>query len=111
MDLLGHGRIWPGGRTVIRGELKGQPRRGVAGGHDHPVVAAVRDRLPEQLGVERRQGGRVRAVEHDVMQSSEHAVSMTRGPDQMMPSSGRGIDAANRSALSLTTSMTGGRSR
>jgi hypothetical protein len=62
---------------VVWGELEGQSGPSVAGGHDNPVVALVGDRLPEQLGVESYQGGRVGAVEHNMVQSSEHAGSMT----------------------------------
>src|SRR6516164_2660002 len=77
MELLRHGGIRPCWRAVARGELEGQARRYVVGGDDHPVVALVGDRLPEQPGVERRQGGRVGAVEHHMVQVSEHPVSMT----------------------------------
>jgi hypothetical protein len=77
VDLLRDRWVRPRGRAVVSGKLEGQARRGVVGSHDNPVVALVGDRLPEQLGAEGCQGGRVGAVEHDMVQSSEHAGSMT----------------------------------
>jgi hypothetical protein len=77
VDLLRDRGIRPGGRAMVWGELEGQARGGVVGGHDNPVVALVGDRLPEQLGVEGCQGGRIGTVEHYMVQSSEHAGSMS----------------------------------
>jgi hypothetical protein len=76
MILLGHGRIGPGGWLVVRGQLEGQPRGGVVGRDHYPVVALIGDRLPEQLGVERRQRGWFAAVQNDVVQSSDHGPAL-----------------------------------
>ena len=80
VDLLRDRGIRPCGRAVVWGELEGQARRGVVGGHHNPVVALVSDRLPEQLGVEGCQGGRVGRVEYYMVQSSQHIRSMTDAP-------------------------------
>jgi len=77
VNLLRDRVIWPGGRAVVWGELEGQARRGVVGRYDDPVVALVGDRLPEQLGVEGREGRRVGAIDHYMVESSEHPESMT----------------------------------
>jgi hypothetical protein len=66
--------MWAGGDPGRAGR---PGRRPVVNGDDHPVIALVGDRLPEQPGVERRQSSRVGAVEHDMVQASEHDVSMT----------------------------------
>lgn len=62
---------------MVRSELERQARSGVIVRDDDPIGASIGDRLSEQPGVELRQGHRVGAVEHDVVQSSEHAESMT----------------------------------
>jgi hypothetical protein len=77
VDLLKDRAVRPCGRAMIWCELDGQARVGVVGSYDNPVFTLVGDRLPEHLGVEGCQGGRVRAVEHNMVQSSEHAKGMT----------------------------------
>jgi len=79
VDLLWHGRIRPRRRSVIRGELEGKAAGRIAGGDDHPVGTGIGDGLPEQGGVERCQGSRVRAVEYDMVQTAKHVASMTCG--------------------------------
>lgn len=77
VSLLRDRWIRPGWGAVVWVELEGQAGRGVVGGNDDPVVALVSDRLSEQLRVEGSQGGRVGAVEHHMVQSSEHCTSFT----------------------------------
>jgi hypothetical protein len=72
VNLLRNSWVWPAGRTVVGGELEGEPGRGLIGRHHDPVVAAIRDGQTEQPGVERGQGCRVRAVKDHVVQTADH---------------------------------------
>ena len=72
-----HGGIRPGWRAVVRCELEGEARRPVVRRDHCEIVGQVGNRLAEQPGVEGGEGSRVGAVDHHVMQSSEHYAIMT----------------------------------
>lgn len=72
VHLLRHGRIRPRRRPVVARELECQARCRIVGSNHNPVVALIGDRLSQQFGVERRERRRVGAVEHHMVQPSDH---------------------------------------
>ncbi len=72
VHLLRNSRVGPGRRPVVRCQLEREPRVPLTGRHDYPVLAAVRDWLPEQGGVELSEPVRVWAVHHHMVHPADH---------------------------------------
>jgi hypothetical protein len=72
VDLLRYATVRPGRSFVIRGELEGKPGGGVVGCDYDPVVAVIGDRLVQQFRIEGCEPARVRTVQHDMMQPTDH---------------------------------------
>jgi hypothetical protein len=88
VHLLRDGRVRPGRRTMVRSELKREPRGRVISRDDREIVACMGDRVAQERRVEPRECSRVRTVEDDVVQASVHALNgLSRRPQ--LPRSAR----------------------
>lgn len=76
MQLLGVLRVRPSRRDPGRRTLKCQRAVTRLAADDHPVAAVLVDLHPQHLRVERRKRSRVRAVQHRLLQPSDHAPIM-----------------------------------
>lgn len=72
VDLLRHRRVGPGWRAMLRCQLERQTRGLRTGRHHYPVVAVVGDRVAQQLRIEPGERTRVRAVQHQMVDSTDH---------------------------------------
>jgi hypothetical protein len=77
VQLLRMGRVWPARRDPFVDLLESQlPQAGLSA-DDHPAVDVLVDLHAQHLAVELREATRVGAVDHSLLEASDHAKSMS----------------------------------
>jgi hypothetical protein len=77
VQLLRVCRVWPAWRDPFIDPLERQlPEAGLGADH-HPAVDVLADLHAQDLAVELREGARVRAVDHSLLEASDHTESMS----------------------------------
>lgn len=76
MQLLRIRRVRPAGRNPVGDLLECELAEAGPGADDDPAIDVFVDPHPQHLTVEPREGARVRAVDHCLLETSDHAESM-----------------------------------
>jgi hypothetical protein len=80
VHLLGVSRIRPPRRNPVGGTLESQLAQARRGTYDHPAVDIFIDPHPQHLAVELSQGARIGAVDHCLLEASDH-IGIISGQD------------------------------